>query len=108
MTMDEQEYRVSLKIEVSVLEVWVRQGWVVPLASERGRQYRDADVARGRLILDLVDTMGVNEAGVDVAMSLLDQVHSLRGTMRELMDALKTEDDAVRRRIVAKIEALGE
>jgi chaperone modulatory protein CbpM len=106
--MDELEYRISLKIEVAVLEVWVQQGWVVPQASERGRQFRDADVARGRLILDLIDQMGVNEAGVDVAIGLLDQVHSLRGTLRELVDALNSEDAAVRRRIVEKIDRLGD
>jgi chaperone modulatory protein CbpM len=108
MTMDELEFRVCLKIDVTVLDVWVEQGWVVPRSSEKGRQFRDADVARGRLILDLIDTMGVNEAGVDVAMDLLDQVHSLRGTLRELVEALNAEDEAVRRRIVAKIETIAE
>ncbi|KAA0699907.1 transcriptional regulator [Neorhizobium sp. P12A] len=106
--MDELEFRVCLKIDVTVLDVWVEQGWVVPRSSEKGRQFRDADVARGRLILDLIDTMGVNEAGVDVAMDLLDQVHSLRGTLRELVEALNAEDEAVRRRIVAKIETIAE
>jgi chaperone modulatory protein CbpM len=108
MTMDELEFRVCLKIDVTVLDVWVEQGWVVPRSSEKGRQFRDVDVARGRLILDLIDTMGVNEAGVDVAMDLLDQVHSLRGTLRELVEALNAEDEAVRRRIVAKIETIAE
>jgi chaperone modulatory protein CbpM len=106
MTMDELEFRVSLKIDVTVLDVWVEQGWVVPRPSERGRQFRDADVARGRLILDLIETMGVNEAGVDVAMELLDQVHSLRGTLRELLDAIATQDDEVRRRIAARVEQM--
>ncbi|TCR93246.1 chaperone modulator CbpM [Rhizobium sp. BK376] len=106
--MDELEFRVCLKIDVTVLDVWVEQGWVVPRSTEKGRQFRDADVARGRLILDLIDTMGVNEAGVDVAMDLLDQVHSLRGTLRELVEALNAEDEAVRRRIVAKIETIAE
>lgn len=104
--MDELEYRGSLKIEVTVLEVWIEQGWVVPRTSDHGRQFRDADLARGRLILDLVETMGVNEPGVDVAMGLLDQVHSLRATMRELMEAIATQDDEVRRRIAARIEQL--
>jgi chaperone modulatory protein CbpM len=108
MTVDELEYRGSLKIEVTVLEVWIEQGWVVPQTSERGRQFRDADLARGRLILDLVQTMGVNDPGVDVAMSLLDQVHSLRGTLRRLLEAMNAEDAAVRRRIAAKIEVLEE
>jgi chaperone modulatory protein CbpM len=104
--MDELEFRVCLKIDVTVLEVWIAQGWVVPSASEGKRQFRDADVARGRLILDLIDTMGVNEAGVDVIMDLVDQVHSLRGTLRTLLDAIATQDEDVRRRILSEVDRL--
>lgn len=106
--MDEVEFRVRLKIEGSVLDVWVHQGWVVPRSLEGRRHFRDADVARGQLILDMIDQMGVNDAGVDVAMGLLDQVHSLRRAMRDLVDTLNAEDAEVKRRILTKMDALDE
>lgn len=87
--MDDREFRQSLHIEVSVLDVWIEQGWLVPDATEGGRAFREADVARGRLILDLIETMGLNEAGVDVVMELVDQVHGLRGTLRDLVDGIR-------------------
>ncbi len=104
--MDEQEFRLSLRIDITVLEVWIDQGWVSPYSLEGRRQFRDADVARGRLILDLIDRMGVNEAGVDVAMGLLDQVHGLRGTLRDLLAAINAEGDDVRQRIRSRIDRL--
>ncbi len=102
--MDDREFRQSLRIDVTVLEVWIEQGWLVPGFTEQGRMFRDADLARGRLILDLIETMGLNEAGVDVVMELVDQVHGLRGTLRDLVDGIKAQDDAVQQRLVAVIE----
>jgi chaperone modulatory protein CbpM len=104
--MNDLEYRLSLRIDVTVLEVWIREGWVVPDAADDGRHFRDADVARGRLILDLMETMGVNEAGVDVVMELIDQVHGLRGALQDLVEGIAAEDREVQRRILADTERL--
>jgi chaperone modulatory protein CbpM len=101
--MNETEFRLCLEIDVTVLNVWIEQGWVVPAELERERQFRDCDVARGRLILDLINRMGVNDAGVDVAMGLLDQVHGLRSTLRDLMAAIHAQDTEVKQRILSEI-----
>jgi chaperone modulatory protein CbpM len=42
------------------------------------------DVARARLIRDLKDDFGVNDAGVDVILHLLDQLHGLRRAFDQL------------------------
>jgi chaperone modulatory protein CbpM len=102
--MDDREFRQSLHIDVTVLDVWVEQGWLVPDTSGQGRAFRDADIARGRLILDLIETMGLNEAGVDVVMELVDQVHGLRGTLRDLVDGIHAQSDEVQQRLLAEIE----
>lgn len=104
--MNELEFRLSLQIEVTVLDVWVEQGWVVPQFSDRERVFRDADVARGRLILDLIDTMGVNEAGVDIVMDMLDQVHGLRATLRDLTRAVGRQSSEVQQSILSDVERL--
>jgi chaperone modulatory protein CbpM len=102
--MNDLEFRHSLKIDVTILDVWVEQGWLVPDRTDRGLDFRDADVARGRLILDLIETMGVNEAGVDVVMDLVDQVHGLRGTLRDLMEAVRVQDHEIQQRIRSDID----
>jgi chaperone modulatory protein CbpM len=100
--MDENEICHRLEIEMTVLNVWVEQKWLVPTAPNK-RHFRDADVARGRLILDLTKRMGVNEAGVDVVMDLLDQVYGLRGTLRDLTAAIREQDAEVQRRILSSV-----
>lgn len=102
--MDDREFRQSLRIDVTVLDVWIEQGWLVPDRTAAGRAFREADIARGRLILDLVETMGLNEAGVDVVMELVDQVHGLRGTLRDLVDGIEAQSDEVQQRLLAEIE----
>ncbi|PZM12116.1 chaperone modulator CbpM [Rhizobium tubonense] len=102
--MNDLEFRLCLKIDVTILDVWVEQGWLVPDRTDRGLTFHDADVARGRLILDLIETMGVNEAGVDVVMDLVDQVHGLRGTLRDLMEAVRVQDHDVQQRIRSQID----
>ncbi|MBB4191951.1 chaperone modulatory protein CbpM [Rhizobium aethiopicum] len=104
--MDDHEFRLYLKIDVVQLDFWVEQGWLIPETSGEKRQFRDADVARARLILDLMGNMGVNEAGVDVVMDLVDQLHGIRGTMSQLMTAISRQERDVQRRLLECLEHL--
>lgn len=101
--MRESEFRRLLSIEVSVLDSWVSHGWLVPAGTSGGREFTAADLARARLLLDLSRDMGVNEAGVDVALSLLDQMHGLRQTLHGLMEAMDRHDRTLRRRLLPGI-----
>jgi chaperone modulatory protein CbpM len=47
------------------------------------------DLARAQLIRDLREDIGVNDEGVSVILHLLDQVHGLRRSMQELLDAMR-------------------
>lgn len=102
--MKDAEFCSSLEIEITVLDFWVEHRWLVPEEKNGARIFHEADVARARLIQDLVGPMGVNEDGVDVAMRLLDQIHSLRGRLGALMEAIRTQDQEVQRRILALID----
>lgn len=99
--MDHIEFCQRLHIEHGTLDIWVEQGWVVPIRDDGPDTFHDADVARGLLILDLSDSIGVNEEGIDVIMSLVDQVHGLRAKLQALTGAIRDEDAQVRQRIVA-------
>ncbi|MND25870.1 hypothetical protein D3C80_163070 [compost metagenome] len=61
--MDDNEFRHHLKIEVIELDLWIEQGWLPPQIAEDQRHFRNADVARARLILDLTRDMGVKRCG---------------------------------------------
>jgi chaperone modulatory protein CbpM len=104
LIMDDHEFRLCLKIDVVQLDFWVERGWLIPEMSGEGRQFGEADVARGRLILDLMGNMGVNEAGVDVVMNLVDQLHGIRGTMGKLVTAIGRQDRQVQQRLIESLE----
>jgi len=101
--MNELEFCLKLKIDAQALAVWIEQGWLVPDKTGPEPQFRDADFARGRLIVEMTRDMGVNEAGVDLVMELVDQLHSLRRTMRDLMAALGQQDEETQFKILRSV-----
>ena len=104
--MDDHEFCLRLKIEVTELELWIREGWLAPQIAEHQRRFRDADLACARLILDLTHGMGVNEAGVDIVMDLVDQLHGMRGAMRDIITVVSGDDVALQQRLVAALDKL--
>ncbi len=78
MSFDSEQMLRLVRIDVVTLESWVAAGWLLPEREGTVVRYREVDVARARLILDLHHAMGVNEAGVDVILDLVDQIHGLR------------------------------
>ncbi|AVA20801.1 chaperone modulator CbpM [Rhizobium sp. LEGMi198b] len=104
--MNESEFRLRLEIDNAVLDVWIEQGWLIPETTGEGRHFREADLARGQLILDLINAMGVNEPGVDLVMDLVDQLHALRGTLRDLTDAVCHQDADVQEHVLSELYRL--
>jgi chaperone modulatory protein CbpM len=84
MTMSEQEFLTRAGLQMQTLELWLEQRWLIPEQSSAGTNFSDMDVARARLIRDLKDDFGVNDAGVDVILHLLDQLHGLRSALDHL------------------------
>jgi chaperone modulatory protein CbpM len=60
------------------VERWIVEGHIRPDAAPHGPLFREVDVERLRLILELRDAFEVNEAALPVVLSLLDQVYALR------------------------------
>jgi len=52
--------------------------------------------------------MGVNEAGVDVVMELVDQLHGMRGAMRRLVVAINRQEVEIQQRLLAALEELND
>ena len=105
--MNDSEFCERLEIETTVLKVWIERRWLVPPQSAGRPDFDEAELARARLIQDLVGPMGVNDDGVDVAMQLLDQVHGLRARLNRLAEAVRRQDAEVQRRILAVLDIEG-
>jgi chaperone modulatory protein CbpM len=101
--MDKNELVSRARIDVETLEMWIEAGWLVPSSDPEVGALSDVDLARTQLIRDLQQDLGVNEEGVSVILDLIDQIHGLRRTLRELLAAVCEEPEMTRHRIVASI-----
>ena len=82
--------------EADVL-TWVERGWVRP----DDEVFHEIDVARVRLIHDLLFRMDLRDDAIPLILSLLDQVYELRGAVRSLMEAIEAQPAPVRDAILA-------
>lgn len=70
-------------IEATTLDVWIEQQWIVAETAD----YSEIDIARVRFIRELQHDMGANDAGIDIILHLVDQLHS----MRQAMETVRAE-----------------
>ena len=68
----------ALEMHPQTLRKYERAGFVVPLRMGALRTYSDEDVARLRLIKHFVDDMGLNLAGVQLALQMTSELLALR------------------------------
>ncbi len=66
------------------VERWVHKSWVHADDAAEGYVFQEIDVARVRLIVELRDTMQVNEEALPVVLGLLDKLYDLRRQLRRL------------------------
>jgi chaperone modulatory protein CbpM len=86
------------------LERWISNAWIRPDRSAGGYAFREIDVARARLILEMRDEMEINEDALPVVLSLLDQLYDLRRQMRDLNNAFtQVVPSDVRRELAAHL-----
>ena len=68
----------TLDMHPQTLRKYERAGFVAPLRMGALRAYSDEDVARLRLIKHFVDGMGLNLAGVQLALQMTSELLALR------------------------------
>ena len=100
-----REFLLRARLDPKTLKAWIEAGWLMPRPNGGTERFSEADVARARLIRDLKKDMGVNDDGVTVILDLVDQVHGLRRTLRQVLSAICAESATMQRRIAAEIEA---
>ncbi len=101
--VDPSEFPTYARVDAEMLEAWIEVGWLVPRRDADDQRFSDVDLARAQLIRDLQQDMGVNDEGVSVVLDLIDQIHGLRRTLRELLSAVCEEPETTRDRIVTSI-----
>jgi MerR family transcriptional regulator/heat shock protein HspR len=83
-------------VHPQTLRAYERLGFVTPARiNEKNRLYSERDLERVRQVQRLTQDMGVNLAGVEVILSLLDQIEEMRADMEGQMRAYV--EDAERR-----------
>lgn len=92
MIITKKELLTRSGLQGQTLELWIEQQWVIPRNSPSGPSFSDADVARVHLIRDLSERVGANEAGIDVILHLLDQMHGMRRAFEQLQAHLNDKE----------------
>ena len=87
--MEADEFVLQARIDAETLETWLEAGWLAPRRDEGRARFSEIDLARAHLINDLND-LAVNDAGVPVILDLVDQLHGLRRVLRELLSAARS------------------
>jgi len=89
MIISKVEFLYRAQLDQETLEVWIEEEWLVPGGTETEPAFSEADLARAELIRDLKQDLGVNDEGVGVILNLLDQVHSLRTALAEVLQSVR-------------------
>lgn len=86
------------------LERWIANEWIRPDGGPNNYLFREIDVARIRLILELREHLEIDEPALPTVLQLIDQLYDLRRRMRTLNGALEeTVPAEVRARLLEKL-----
>lgn len=87
--MNRQDFLERSGLAEERLEIWIAQGWIVPRRTRSGERFREIDRARARLIRELERDIGANEAGIDLILHLMDQLHGARRALELLREGMR-------------------
>lgn len=85
MIISKLDFLYRAQLDQETLEMWIEEEWLLPGGTAGELAFSEADLARAKLILDLINDMGVNNEGVGIVLNLLDQMHSLRKAMADTL-----------------------
>jgi chaperone modulatory protein CbpM len=91
--------RVVRGLKRAELRRWVAAGWVAPQRRDGESRFRQIDVARLTMIVQIRRDMQVAEDAMPLVLSLVDQVYGLRNELRRLGEAVEAQPETVRKAI---------
>lgn len=86
------------------LTTYVQHEFLHPTRSDAGPVYSAADLARIELICDLTEQFDLKEDALGVVLSLIDQLHGVRGELHRLMGAIEAQPDDLRQQILSALK----
>jgi chaperone modulatory protein CbpM len=90
-------------LDEAELVAWIERRWVRAEAAPGGYLFREVDVARVRLILEIRRECAVDDEALELVLSLLDQVYRLRRQLKALSDAVASQPEEIRGRILGAL-----
>lgn len=103
-TLEEVLEMMETHIERSTLEEYIQREWLRPIPSQAGWYFEEIDIARLQLVCHLTQDIKVNDDGMDVVLSLLDQLYGLRTDMQKLTHAIAQQSPAIQTEIMLMIK----
>ena len=85
----------TLDMHPQTLRKYERAGFVDPLRMGTLRAYSDGDIARLRLIKHFVEDLGLNLAGVELALGMTTKLLSLRAQLTSQRNPSATADQSI-------------
>ena len=82
---------------------WVEMAWVRPDGQPGAWLFREIDVARVRLIVELRDQLSLDEEALPTVLSLMDQLYEARRHMRALRHALAAASPEAREAVLREV-----
>ena len=107
MTSLDELLRLHGRLTTVHVERWVARGLLRPSGGAESWSFEQVDVARARLLAELVDEIGIDDDTVEAVVALIDQVHTLRGQLGLLAEALAEQPLASREAIAGSLKRLG-
>ena len=78
---------------------WVENRWVLAEPHGDTLLFREVDIARIELILEIRRDFAIDDETVPLVLGLLDQVYGLRRQLRRLCEALEAQPEEIRQAI---------
>jgi chaperone modulatory protein CbpM len=95
-------------LDAAELTLWIDSGWVRPEGEAGAWLFREVDVARVRLIVEMRRDLAIDADAVPVVLSLLDQLYGLRRELGALCGAIAVQPEPTRLAIAAALRKRGE
>ncbi|MGA2793791.1 MAG: chaperone modulator CbpM [Roseiarcus sp.] len=89
MIIAKLEFLERARLDRETLDLWIEEQWLIPARTAPELAFSEVDLARAELIRDLTQDLGVNDAGVGVILSLVDQVHGLRKALADVLQSMR-------------------
>lgn len=89
------------------VERWIARGLLRPSGTAETWSFEQIDVARARLLAELVGELGIDDETVETVVDLVDQVNTLRRQLDLVGHAIAEQPAATREAIAGALLRLG-